>query len=140
MDKGVEVLKKTKVFLPYRVFTPATFSPSLDALPTVFGTGSDALVPLWIENKEGEKRGVRGSKSAAKALQSKQHVKPLVFMHQLKWNILRLDGNRRQSWNIPSFPLSSMLFGAGMDFLSMILLTIIAVSIYTHLSVLEIIL
>lgn len=112
--------KNPKFFFTYWVFTPATFRPGLDALPTVFGIGRDALVPLWIENKEWreKKKGrFRGSMSAAQPLQSKQHVKPLVFTHQLKWNILWLGGNRRQGWNIPSFPLSCMLCAAGMHLL-----------------------
>lgn len=71
------------------------------------------------KKREGKKGGsVRGSRSAAQSLQRKQHVKPLVFTHQLKWNILWLDGNRRQNWNIPFFSLSSVLCGSGRDLLS----------------------
>lgn len=50
------MLKKQEFSFAYRVFTPATFSPSLDALAAVFDVGSDALVPLWIENKRGGKK------------------------------------------------------------------------------------
>lgn len=68
---------------------------------------------LKTKNQEEKRGSVRGSRSAAQSLQRKQHAKPLVFTQQLKWNILWLGGNRRHNWNIPSFPLSSMLWSTG---------------------------
>lgn len=49
---GCHSVKKPHFVFTYWVFTPAAFRPGLDALAAVFGIGRDALVPLWIENKE----------------------------------------------------------------------------------------
>lgn len=114
MDKGVEVLKKkTKVFLPYRVFTPATFSPSLDALPTVFGTGSDALVPLWIENKGGEKEELEGASLQQRPCKVSSMLSPLCLRISSSGTFcgLMVIGDRAGIFHLSHYPLCRLVLG-----------------------------
>lgn len=100
----------------YRIFTPATFRSSLDAFPTVFGIGINALIPLWMENKERKESKV-----------ARVHQSPCKVSSQLSPLCLHISSSGTlcgsmvigDRGNIQFFPLSSMLRDAKVDLWSM---------------------